>query len=895
MILDEIKVENWRNYRGEHTFRFNEGINLIVGPNGSGKTTLFEVLWRSFFDRHNTISWDMQEIRPIGTSLSPRSTIIFRHGGKRYKIEKQFLDHQYAKLYEWDNGAFLLLHEQDRADSAVSEMLSGTLTGRGSSEPRHRGLAEALWYLQKDRSLPDGGWNEGLQRGFGGIIDIAVESPEERRILDLINRDYTDNLTESKGDPKKNTELYRVIEDLDLKNKELLELQSKLQSADSFRERLEQLTSEEIEKNNALKEAESNKKKSDEEIKEAESFERKKIHDEAEYDKASQKVRELTEMIKQIKDRNREITDLRKKIADWNLQFSDRQMKSSTARSEKEMLEAKWQSELQPRLKAVESELEALETFEKVRSLNKERNTLENFLAKFTSKEKEMNAKKKSLEEFIAPSEKELQRFRKLSEDLIRVDSKLSANSVKVRFQLKKGFSVIPEREISVDKGEFIVTDSSIFTIKNVGKVRIRGGAESLKELNERKGELVKSRSDTLKKYSVKDEVSLTRLLAQRNSLEQEVKTIKREVSSLLRERPNAEDDLARVKRDIITTQRKTKDMQLPTLGSDEVTNQTEVLSGEKRKLIREIADAQFKEKEAFKRYEEENLKSGEIKSSIVSATARISTLEDENAKAITLFGSMQGLEDGLKEAIRIQEKIHMELIANENLFDEKVASPRRRAEIIGKTLEQINERLIQVGKEMAELKGVIEQIAADGLYTKVSDLEIEIGRLESRKIVLERRANARRLLRELINMFKTQRALAIGAPIRKYIDPWLRQLSGGTFDSFSINETLEPDSATLNDRVNKISFGSLSYGTAEQVVVLTRLAIATILSQKEKNLVVLDDRLVNADPIRLQRMLTIIDEVSENCQIVISTCEDARYLGVAANVIRLPTYKVES
>ena len=78
MILDEIRVENWRNYRGEYTFTFKEGINLIAGPNGSGKTTLFEVLWRTFFDRHNTASSDMEEIRPVGTTLSPRSSIIFR-------------------------------------------------------------------------------------------------------------------------------------------------------------------------------------------------------------------------------------------------------------------------------------------------------------------------------------------------------------------------------------------------------------------------------------------------------------------------------------------------------------------------------------------------------------------------------------------------------------------------------------------------------------------------------------------------------------------------------------------------------------------------------------------------------------------------------------------------
>ena len=228
------------------------------------------------------------------------------------------------------------------------------------------------------------------------------------------------------------------------------------------------------------------------------------------------------------------------------------------------------------------------------------------------------------------------------------------------------------------------------------------------------------------------------------------------------------------------------------------------------------------------------------------------------------------------------------------NQFHEKVVAPRRRAEMISSTIEKVNVRLIQVGKDIAGLQSLIEQISVEGVYTKVSDLEIEVERLDSRKTVLERRTNARRLLRELIDLFKTQRMLAIGAPIRKYIDPWLRELTGGRFDSISVNEFLQPDAVMLSDKMNKISLASLSYGTSEQVVVLVRLAIATIISKNERNLVVLDDRLVNADPIRLQRMLSIIDEVSKSCQIIISSCEDTRYLGLATNIIRLPSYKRE-
>lgn len=890
MILDEIRIENWRNYKGEHIFAFNEGINLIVGPNGSGKTTLFEALWRTFFDRHSTNSTDIQGIRPIGTSLSPKSSIIFRHEGKRYKIEKQFLDHQYAKFYIWENGEFSLLHEQDTADRVTSGLLNGTLTGRGSTNPENRGLAEALWYLQNDKPLPDDVWNEGLQRNFDGIIDVAVESPDERRILGVIAKDYSENLTESKGESKKNTELYVVSINLDTKNRELLEARTKLHSTDLLREQLEQLISEENEKNSTLVEARTNKKKSDEDIKEAEIFERKKILAEAENDKANQKVEDLKNRVEQIRSRNEEITELKRSITEWKSQFSIIETKSNLARSAKEMYEAKWKTEIQPRLKVVELELEALETLEKIDSLNNEKNTLEKFLEKLNLKRSELNDKKKYLEELIAPSEKELEEFRQLSKELIKVESKLSVNSIRVGFKMKSGFTVVPDGKISRDNGEFILTEPSSFTIKKVGKVTIRGGTESLKELNERKDELSRSISGELKKYSAVDEMGLTKLQLQRNSLEQDVKRITKEVSTLIKERPDAEGELARVKREIIIAERKLKQREFPSVSKESTTSQIEVLTKEKRELINDIADAQYKEKEAFNKYEEERLNSVGIGSNIDKATAKMSALEEENARDIKQYGSIQGLENALREATKNQEEANDGLLSIQSLFDEKVTLPRKRAETIDRTLEQLVTRLNQVGKDIAGLKGKIEQIAIEGLYTRVADLENEIEILESRKAVLEKRDNARRLLRVIIEMFKTRRTSAIGAPIRKYVDPWLKQLSGGAFDSLSIDETLRPDFAILNDSVNKIPVQSLSYGTAEQVVVLVRLAIATILSQGEKNLVVLDDRLVNADPVKLQRMLTIIEEVSKRCQVVISTCEDSRYLGLADNVIRLPS-----
>ena len=70
----------------------------------------------------------------------------------------------------------------------------------------------------------------------------------------------------------------------------------------------------------------------------------------------------------------------------------------------------------------------------------------------------------------------------------------------------------------------------------------------------------------------------------------------------------------------------------------------------------------------------------------------------------------------------------------------------------------------------------------------------------------------------------------------------------------------------------------------------LVRLALGCLLSNEERNLVIIDDRLVNADAGRMKRLCLILEEVaSKYCQVVVATCDDTRYSGISKNVIRVP------
>jgi uncharacterized protein YhaN len=72
-------------------------------------------------------------------------------------------------------------------------------------------------------------------------------------------------------------------------------------------------------------------------------------------------------------------------------------------------------------------------------------------------------------------------------------------------------------------------------------------------------------------------------------------------------------------------------------------------------------------------------------------------------------------------------------------------------------------------------------------------------------------------------------------------------------------------------------------------VVVLLRLALGVVLSQKERQLVVLDDRLVNADPVRMERLCSALQDVAkESCQIILATCDERPYESIGGSVIHV-------
>jgi uncharacterized protein YhaN len=78
------------------------------------------------------------------------------------------------------------------------------------------------------------------------------------------------------------------------------------------------------------------------------------------------------------------------------------------------------------------------------------------------------------------------------------------------------------------------------------------------------------------------------------------------------------------------------------------------------------------------------------------------------------------------------------------------------------------------------------------------------------------------------------------------------------------------------------VPWSDLSVGAREQLAVLTRLAAATLVSADGGVPVVFDDVLGFSDPGRLALVATAFEAAADACQIIVLTCDPARFRHLA-------------
>lgn len=177
--------------------------------------------------------------------------------------------------------------------------------------------------------------------------------------------------------------------------------------------------------------------------------------------------------------------------------------------------------------------------------------------------------------------------------------------------------------------------------------------------------------------------------------------------------------------------------------------------------------------------------------------------------------------------------------------------------------------------QEVDRLAALIDDRAGEGIYDKLKAAEESLESLQSRLARLRRQADAIGLLRETVLAHKEEAQRKYVAPFKEQIERLGRVIFGQDL-SVEISEDLEIVSRTLNGRT--VAFESLSGGTKEQLALIGRLAVATLVDESSGAPVILDDAFGFADEKRLAALNVILGNVGRNAQVILLTCQPGRF-----------------
>ncbi|MEW6277787.1 MAG: hypothetical protein AB1758_04115, partial [Candidatus Eremiobacterota bacterium] len=216
-------------------------------------------------------------------------------------------------------------------------------------------------------------------------------------------------------------------------------------------------------------------------------------------------------------------------------------------------------------------------------------------------------------------------------------------------------------------------------------------------------------------------------------------------------------------------------------------------------------------------------------------------------------------------------ERRRTELRAPE-VSEEQAATGAGRAE---QALQAARRTIERLTAELGQHVGKLESQA--DLFARLSRAEEGLARAGADLRAVEARAQAFRLLRTRLDVAKKELESDLVGPLRQQIGVRLRQITEGRYHELRLEQDFKAETLLTSTR-QEAPLGDLSFGTREQVIFLSRLCLAELLSKNERQVLVYDDNLVHTDAARLEIACQLLLQVAEKVQVVLLTCHPERY-----------------
>jgi chromosome segregation ATPase len=867
---------------------FAPGLNVLAAPNESGKTTALHATARALFDRHSTRSEEVKALQPAGTSLSPHVHVEFETRQGRFRLSKSFLQKPESQLHQWHSNAWQLVADADAADLRAQTLLQSTLPGRGATKPEHWGFLGFLWARQGEPAswpgLDDPDVGQRIRARLARVeLDPVIEQLRLRLATDA-DTIFTATGLPRTGGPLRQAEDELATLDADLADlrrtrAELEETHRRFLHSEAEVARLEKELTERTTAASALREL---------------SLAAERLRGELEVRQlalasAQEKLATLTSDADSMARFQRELAQAQSDLtqARTTAQTADKaaeglRLQLDHAQSEQPKLEANLLT-LRTRHQRLLALIKARHLSTSADALARQLRKSETAAATVTSLES-----RKSLLPTIAPSK--LKKIEGLDEAARTLRAQLQALGLTVELTPEHPATLenrteTPGSPLSLDAGHTVRLQnpqSLDLHLGGWGRVHIRSGSLEASSVVTQLTQADTDLLEALQQVGVPTVVAARDAVAARKELDGQLKVAAAALAPLLGDLETLDD----LRQAAATEARRAEAFSTAlTLTEDErSTSLTDLEAAEAAQAERvsaaESTLSAFNQALARLRTDERNASqsSQQAEKKVSEQEARCRSLENQ------ILGITHRYPDGLDTAKKAAQlafaQAEARVVATRTELPpdfEKLPERNKRA---AASLQQIDLELQTRRKECNQAQGTLITLGGQGLYSRETELE------ERRTEILLRRDAARargwttRLAHILIEHRKQAATKAVLAPLEQRLTTAFAELTGNSHRHVFLDEHLQI-AGIGRTREETHAFEQLSQGAKEQLLLCLRLAVAQELAIDEPQVLILDDVLVNTDPVRQDRILDVLGAQTDRLQILILTCHPDRYRGV--------------
>ncbi len=851
---------------------FGDGLNVLCEANEAGKSTLFRALRTCLFERHSSNTQELRELASEGLSLPIVVRLGFEHAGRTYEIEKSFLKQKRASFRQ--EGREIATNQE--ADEALWEVL-GVAPGSGRAVDQAQfGL---LWVSQGqsfEQPALSGAATGALAAAVQAEVGALVGGERARLLLADLKRDIGEFVTENSAKPRAGGPLALALNQGATLSAAIGEAERKLAAMEAQIERLSQLRRERAEQAdpNAIREDEAALVAAEAELAAARAA-RDRLSLKEPLLKASQAA------LEDARRRDRERADRASRID------ADR-VAAAAAREALDRL-AEQEQAASERLREARAAAEAGNVDE-----GDDDRTLARLadLAALLS-EAELRPDLIARRAAVAEAARRLQEIEAallampLADDIAdRLESLERAVAVQqaaseagaVRIEI----AVAPEGEgkIRIDgsvTGSLRLNASAPLLIDAGGLATISIVPPAGGEAERAKLEALKDRrSALLREAGFADAPALRLAVQKRRALEQDRSGALGALRGLGLAPAAVAAELQKLDAMLEAHDRRLRTA-LAAVGLEDLPERADIEARraaiEARRAGTRAARARL---EGRKEAENETLRRLAAdragKQAVLEAAERrlaldLAMLPDE---ARVPLASRAEAEIVAAETAFAAEAAAVETLRRETPDADRLRQLEIRADRLRAARLRRAERLAEIDRAIAHHEGQIEIAGGEGLGEELARLRDEAALWQRQADNHERRLKTLQLLRDEVSACYDQQRDRLHAPIRRHLTPYLQDVFPSADPEFGEGYAVD----RISRGAAQERFALLSDGTKEQIAVLTRLAMGSLLAERGQAVpIILDDALVYSDDERIERMFDALGRAAASQQVVIFTC----------------------